>query len=68
MERNLEKRENHDLTKGKFPEELKPFEKGVGPAVSVGKVTGNIISDMIDGIVDFFAMVMKRKKNDGVRA
>lgn len=54
MEKDLEKRENHDLTKGKFPEELKPFEKGVGPAVSVGKVTGNIISDMIDGIVDFF--------------
>lgn len=62
MERNLEKRENHDLTKGKFPEELKPFEKGVGPAVSVGKATGNIISDMIDGIVDFFCDGDEEKK------
>ena len=26
MEKDLEKRENYDLTKGKFPEEMKPFE------------------------------------------
>ena len=62
MEKKKKKRENHDLTKGKFPEELKPFEKGVGPAVSVGKVTGNIISDMIDGIVDFFCDGDEEKK------
>ena len=54
MNKYIEKREGSDLTQGNFPEELKPFEMGVGPAVSVGKAAGNIISDMIDGIVDFF--------------
>jgi len=64
MSKELEKREGSDLTKGNFPEELKPFEKGVGPAVTVGKAAGNIISDMIDGIVDFFCDDGEEKKED----
>ncbi len=64
MSKELEKREGSDLTKGNFTEELKPFEKGVGPAVTVGKAAGNIISDMIDGIVDFFCDDGEEKKED----
>ena len=64
MEKNLEKRENYDLTNGKFPEELKPFEQGVGPAVAVGKVAGNLVSDLIDGIVDLFCDDDKDKKTN----
>jgi hypothetical protein len=62
MEKDLEKRENYDLTKGKFPEEMKPFEKGVGPAVAVGKAAGNFVSDLIDGIVDLFCDDDNEKK------
>jgi hypothetical protein len=64
MEKNLEKRENYDLTNGKFPEELKPFEQGVGPAVAVGKAAGNLVSDLIDGIVDLFCDDDKDKKTN----
>ena len=62
MSKGLEKRENSDLTKSSFPEELKPFERGVGPAVTVGKAAGNIISDIIDGVVDIFCDDDKEKK------
>ena len=54
MKKDLEKRDNYSLTKGKFPEEIKLFEQGVGPAVAVGKATGNFVSNLIDGIVDLF--------------
>jgi len=62
MEKDLEKRENYDLTKGKFPDELKPFEQGVEPAVAVGKAAGNFVSDLIDGIVDLFCDDDNEKK------
>lgn len=54
MNKDLEKSGSQGLQSSNFPEELKPFERGVGPAVAVGKATGNFVSNLIDGIVDLF--------------
>lgn len=64
MSKELENRDSQDLLSKKFPEELKPFEQGVGPAVAVGKVAGNLVSDLIDGIVDLFCDDDKDKKTN----
>jgi len=50
---DLEKQESF-LEKFHFPEELQPFEKGLKPAIKVGKTVGEFISDAIDAVVDHF--------------
>lgn len=52
----IEKKQSKELLGGGIilPPELKPIEKAVGPAIKVGKKTGNFMSDVIDFIVDMF--------------
>lgn len=52
-ELDLEKQQSY-LDKFHFPEELQPFEKGLKPAIKVGKTVGEFISDAIDAVVDHF--------------
>lgn len=54
MDNNDLKKQQDFLEKFHFPEELKPFEKGVQPAIKVGKTVGEFISDAIDATVDHF--------------
>ncbi len=52
-EQDLTKQQNF-LEKLHFPEELQVFEKGVKPAVKIGKTAGEFLSDAIDAAVDYF--------------
>lgn len=64
MSNDLEKRSCQDLQSSKFPDELKPFEIGVKPAAAAGKIAGNLVSDLIDGIVDLFCDDDNDKKSN----
>lgn len=53
-EQDLTKKQQDFLEKFHFPEELQVFEKGIKPAVRVGKTAGELLSDAIDAVVDYF--------------